>query len=107
MFVARMKRRPEMATQKTSSRKNDATAVKLEPATHRRILHFLNEAIQPEDMVYEKVPLPNPEVDPIHEDNPEELRLEREKILDFDVAKEVIEFRDREYPLGFRNLKEV
>jgi Domain of unknown function (DUF1929)./Glyoxal oxidase N-terminus. len=97
-----------MATQETSSQKNrEAKTFKLDIAVHRRILNFLNEAIQPEDLVYEKVPLPNPEVDPIHEDNPEELKLKRKKILDFEVAKEVIEFRDQEYPLGFRNLKEV
>jgi len=97
-----------MATKKTSSQKNrEAKTFKLDIAVHRRILNFLNEAIQPEDLVYEKVPLPNPEVDPIHEDNPEELKLKRKKILDFKVAKEVIEFRDQEYPLGFRNLKEV
>lgn len=97
-----------MATTKTTSQEHCETeAVKLKPAIHRRILNFLNEAIQPEDLVYEKVPLPNPEVDPIHEDSPEELKLKRKKILDFEVAKGVIEFRDQEYPLGFRNLKEV
>lgn len=97
-----------MATAKRSSRENGkAESLRLEPATHRRILHFLNEAAQPEDLVYEKVPLPNPEIDPVHEDNPEELVPKREEILDFEVAKDVIEFRDHEYPLGFRNLKEV
>ncbi len=97
-----------MATTKGSSRENGkAESFRLEPATHRRILHFLNEAIQPEDLVYEKAPLPNPEIDPVHEDNPEELRPKREKILDFEVAKDIVEFRDQEYPLGFRNLKEV
>ena len=70
-----------MATQETSSQKNrEAKTFKLDIAVHRRILNFLNEAIQPEDLVYEKAPLPNPEVDPIHEDNPEELKLKRKKI---------------------------
>lgn len=97
-----------MATQETTPQKDRETKeIKIEVAIHRRILNFLNEAIQPEDLVYEKVPLPNPEVDPIHEDNPEELKLKRKKILDFQVAKEVIEFRDHKYPLGFRNLKEA
>lgn len=97
-----------MAIQETSSQKNrEAKTLKLDSAVHRRILNFLNEAIRPEDLVYEKVPLPNPELDPIHEENPEELKPERKKILDFEVAKEVIEFRDQEYPLGLRNLKEV
>lgn len=96
-----------MATNKTLSKKAEVGIVELEVTVHRRILNFLNEAIQPEDLVYEKVPLPNPEVDPIHEDNPEELRAERKQILDFEIAKEILEFRDREYPLGFRNLHEV
>ena len=85
-----------MATQETSSENNrEAKTLKLDIAVHRRILNFLNEAIQPEDLVYEKVPPPNPEVDPIHEDNPEERKLKRKKILDFEVAKEVIGFKRR------------
>jgi len=85
----------------------NAPAPKLEAAIHRRILNFLNEAIVPEDLEYEKVPVPNPEIDPIHEDNPEELKLKRKPILDRKVSTALIEFRDREFPLGFRNLKEV
>lgn len=97
-----------MTTQETSSQTNlEAKAFKLDPAVHRRILNFLNEAIQPEDLVRERVPLPNPEIDPIHEDNPEELKPKEKKILDFEVAKEILEFRDQEHPLGFRNLKEL
>lgn len=97
-----------MATQETSSQnKLETKTFKLDIAVHRRILNFLNEAIQPEDLVHEKVPPPNPEVDPIHEDNPEERKPKRKQILDFEVAKALIEFRDQEYPLGFRNLKEV
>jgi hypothetical protein len=97
-----------MATTQSSSEKDQKAVIdRLESAIHRRILYFLNEAIQPDDLVYEKVTIPNPEVDPIHEDNPEELKLKRKKILDFEIAKEIIGYRDQEYPLGFRNLKEV
>ncbi|MGQ0443883.1 MAG: hypothetical protein ACT4O2_01835, partial [Beijerinckiaceae bacterium] len=97
-----------MAIQEASFQKNrEAKPFKLDIAVHRRILNYLNEAIQPEELVYEKVSPPNPEVDPIHEDYPEERKLKRKKILDFEVAKALIEFRDQEYPLGFRNLKEV
>jgi len=95
-----------MATLKTSSQKNcEEKTVTLEPAIHRRILNFLNEAIRPEDLVYEKVAAIF-EGDPIHEDNPEELP-KRKEILDFEIAKAIIEFRDREFPLGFRHLKEL
>lgn len=97
-----------MVSKETPKKKyGSVDALDLEPATHRRVLQFLNEAIQPVDLVYEKVTLPNPELDPIHEDNPEELKPKREKILDFEVSKELIKFRDHTYPLGFRNLKEV
>lgn len=99
---------PKMATQEIFPQKNrEAEALKLDTAVHRRILNFLNEAIRPEDLVYEKLPLPNPEIDPIHEDNPDDLKPKQKKILDLEIAKEVVEFRDHEFPLGFRNLKEV
>ena len=93
----------EIATLKTREPKT----IKLETAVHRRILGFLNDAILPEDLVYEKSFAPNPEMDPVHEDNPEEHAPKRKKILDMNVAKALIEFRDREFPLGFRNLHEV
>lgn len=95
-----------MATQETSPQKNcDPKSPKLELAAHRRILSFLNDAIVAEDLVYEKItPVHEGE---FHEENPEELNPKRKKILDFEIAKEIIECRDQEYPLGFRNLKEV
>src|SRR5262245_36979436 len=103
-----------MPTQKRSSRKNrEKIAVRLESAIHRRVLNFLNEAIRPQDLVYEKLPPPNPEMDLPHEDNhdhennPVKLKLERRKILDPEIAMKIIDFRDREFPLGFRNVKEV
>lgn len=85
----------------------DPKEVKFQPATHRRILNFLNDAVQPEDLVYEKMPQVHDEGNPIHEDNPEDLRPKRKKILDPEIAKEILWLRDSEYPLGFRNLKEV
>src|SRR5262245_17037544 len=103
-----------MPTQKRSSRKNrEKTTVRLESAIHRRVLNFLNEAIQPQDLVYEKLPPPNPEMDPLHEHNQDhenntvKLMLEPRKILDPEIAMKIIDFRDREFPLGFRNVKEV
>src|SRR5262245_27372481 len=103
-----------MPTQKRSSRKNrEKTTVRLESAIHRRVLNFLNEAIQPQDLVYEKLPPPNPEMDPLHEHNQDhenntvKLMLEPRKILDPEIAMKIIDFRDREFQLGFRNVKEV
>lgn len=81
--------------------------LKLKASIHRRILNFFNQAVQPEDLVYEKMHLGHGEGDHFHEDNPELLKEKPKKILDFDIAKEIIAFRDREYPLGFRHIKEV
>src|SRR5215216_1095994 len=104
----------KMATQKITSRKNpEQTTLPMDIALHRRILNFLNDALQPGDLVYEKLPPPNPEMDHNHEERPmqeinhEALTPERRKILDPEIATEIISFRDREYPLGFRNVEEV
>jgi hypothetical protein len=96
-----------MPTQEASSRDNQGkAAAHLELAVHRRVLNFLNEAIQPRDLVYEKLPPPNPEIDH-HEGNAEPHATKHRTILDPDIAQEIIGFRDREFPLGFRNVKEL
>jgi len=79
----------------------------LEPSIHRRILNFLNDAVWVEDLVNERITNIHPEGNPNHEANLAELREKPKKILDFQIAKQVIDFRDREYPLGFRNIKEL
>ena len=81
--------------------------VKLKPAVHRRILNFLNAAVRPEDLVYAKATIPAGEGDHLHEDNPAEKAGRRQKLLDHDTAREIIKWRDYEYPLGFRNLREL
>lgn len=97
-----------MAAQKTSIREQGKERpTKLDAATHRRVLGFLNEAIRPEDLTHEKVRIRNPEVEPVHQEHPDEVRPERRKILEPKVAEALLEYRDREYPLGFRNLREV
>jgi len=85
---------------------SDLTRVaKLDSPTHRRILNFLNAATRPEDLVYEKVtPV---EGDLNHEDNPEAHHAKRKTILDLESAKKIIAYRDLEYPLGFRHLREL
>src|SRR5215207_5392452 len=100
-----------MATQEASLYKN---GVQLELPVHRRVLDFLNEAIRPQDLMYEKLPPPNPEMDHTHEHdepagNPARrlAPVGRRKILDPDIAEEIIEFRDREFPLGFRNVRQL
>jgi hypothetical protein len=99
-----------MATKTASPRTRPAElAAQLDAAVHRRILSFLNEAVRPEDLEREKPPPPAPEPHG-HEnggDGAHARETHRRAILEPQVAKEVIEFRDREYPLGFRHLKEL
>ncbi len=95
-----------METKGTTARKKAVQPPKLDTATHRRILRFLNEAVVPEDLAYERAKV-IAEGDQFHEDNPELGKVERDPILDLDIAKKIIEYRDEEFPLGFRNLKEV
>jgi hypothetical protein len=100
-----------LVAEKFSSRKRSTQApAQLDPAVHRRILHFLNDAVQPDDLVHEKLPLPNPEFHPDrddHEERPEAEPVPRRMILDLDIATQVVAFRDREFPLGFRHVREL
>jgi Domain of unknown function (DUF1929)/Glyoxal oxidase N-terminus len=83
------------------------------PAFHRRILTFLNEAVTPEDLMFERSKVVHSEGglghqgNPIHEDNPDAMKMKRKMLMDRGTATRLLEFREREYPLGFRNLKEV
>ena len=78
----------------------------LDPATHRRILNFLNSATRPEDLVHEKVTVLG-EGNHLHEDNPAGGEHEPRTVLDLGTAKKIIDFRDHEFPLGFRNMHEL
>jgi Domain of unknown function (DUF1929) len=94
--------------EKASPRKPLAQApAQLDPAVHRRILRFLNEAVLPEDLVHERLPQLSPEPHPDHDERPEAKTVPRRRILAPDTAKKVIDFRDREFPLGFRHVKEL
>lgn len=84
----------------------NALPVDLSPEVHRRVLQFLNEATRPEDLVHAKVAAVG-EGTHVHEDNPEAAMSEPATILDLTSARKLLEFRDLEYPLGFRNLKEL
>ncbi len=90
----------------TDQKKSDTRKVKLDSAVHRRILTLLNEAVRPEDLVHERVVALH-EGDPFHEDNPEALELEPDTLVDPAIAKKIIAARDKTFPLGFRNFREV
>ena len=83
-------------------------------AVHRRILAWLNDATRPDDLVYEKLPTPNPEMphdgagEHEHEPAPPPAKApSRRRILDEGISERIIEFRDREFPLGFRHVKDL
>ena len=84
----------------------EPATIRLEPAVHRRILNFLNEAVSVADLEYLKpLFLHDHEGVPIdeHEDQP----VRQHRILEQDIAKRIIDFRNLEYPLGLRHLKEL
>jgi hypothetical protein len=84
----------------------------LNPAFHRRVIAFLNDAVAPEDLMFEKPMVVHAEGgfahqgNPLHEDNPHAM-AKRRQLMTRDMAERVLAFREKEFPLGFRNLKEV
>ena len=85
----------------------------LNPALHRRLLAVLNDAVAAEDLMFEKVMVVHAEGglahlgNPVHEDNPDAMPMQRRKLMSRETAERVLAFRDKEFPLGFRNLKEL
>ena len=78
----------------------------LDPADHRRVLLFLNGAAIPEDLMFERAAQLE-EMNMEHEDDPEAHgRARPAPILERDIAERVLEYRNQEYPLGFRHIKE-
>ena len=78
----------------------------LDAATHRRILTFINAAVQPDDLMWEKTS-PLGEGDLEGNGDGEDPDVRRKKILEGDVARRIIAFRDQEFPLGLRSLNEI
>jgi hypothetical protein len=76
----------------------------LDAATHRRILNFINAAVEPEDLTVERVAVVG---EGGAEENEGEAHRQPRRLLEADAARKIIEFRDREFPLGLRNLNEI
>ena len=85
----------------------------LNPAFHRRILDFINQAVYPEDLIYPRASVTHAhgggmhQGNPLHEDNPAAMHEHRPMLMKRETARRLIELRDREFPLGFRNIKEL
>jgi hypothetical protein len=78
----------------------------LDAPTHRRILNFINAAVQPEDLMFERVAVVG-EADIREDGDGQKPRIQRKKLLEAGTARKIIEFRDREFPLGLRNITEI
>jgi hypothetical protein len=85
----------------------------LNPAFHRRVLEFLNQAVHPQDSMYQRAMIGHAHAggmhqgNPLHEDNPALMKEHRKMLMSPETANRLIELRDREFPLGFRNIKEL
>jgi hypothetical protein len=83
----------------------------LNPPFHRRILNFLNQALTPEDLMFERTMVVHAEGglvhqgNPVHEDNPDAMK--RTPLMTREMAKRILELREQEFPLGFRNIKDI
>lgn len=85
----------------------------LNPPFHRRILKFLNQALSPEDLMFDRVMVVHTEGglghqgNPVHEDNPDDMAMKPKMLMSRDAAKQIFDLREREFPLGFRNIKDL
>jgi len=83
------------------------------PAFHRRVLTFLNDAVSPEDLMFEKIMIVHGEGgmahqgNPLHEDNPDAMHMKRRMLMDRETAKRLLAYRERQFPLGFRHFNDV
>ena len=83
------------------------------PAMHRRVLGFLNQAVTPEDLMFFKPMMVHAEGglvhqgNPMHEDNPAAMQGERKPLMTVDTAKRVLAEREENFPLGFQHIAQV
>lgn len=93
-----------MANEKTP--RNEAT---IDPKTHRRLLRFINAARSPYDLAFapqNEIPLAEPE--PVLRRPDVEEQLDREKLIEFAQARDILAARDQLSPLlGFAHLDQL
>jgi hypothetical protein len=91
---------------RTSTNKVDAKLKTIKPSVHRLILNFLNDAIRPEDLMFGRpvsVHMHPTEVHPEHHDRDHH----HKEIIKSEIAKNILEFRELKYPLGYRHWEEL
>ncbi len=110
---ARGAKRPASPQKEANAHLKDERDPRKNPALHRRVLKFLNQAVSPEDLVFIRPMMVHTEGglvhqgNPLHEDNPGAMMRERTPIMALDVAKKVIEERENNFPLGFQHINQV
>jgi len=78
----------------------------LNPALHRRILNFINNAGSPLDLV--NLPVRPMSADQMADMEPGEAGMQRQvKLMDAKSAHAVFELREREFPLGFVHIDQL
>lgn len=98
----------------------EVTKLIAEPSVHRRILRTINNAMRPEDLLAPEPAIPHAEVagfalgtpagddhgpEPI--DKKAEEKRKRERAAQLKFASEILKFRDENYPLGLRHVREL
>ena len=99
-----------MANTRTSkNEKPHGESSKIDPAVHRRILRSLNDALGTDDLMHGKVSVTHHHEGggAEHEDNPAERKKKPRKIMNRELAQDIINHRDWNFPLGFRHIDEA
>lgn len=77
--------------------------IQLPASIHRDILFYLNDAVRAEDLMYGK-----PSTLHIHpKDHPEHHTHKREALIDHDTASDIMQLREKAFPLGFRHINDL
>jgi hypothetical protein len=83
------------------------------PAMHRRVLGFINQAVSPEDLMFIRPMTTHGEGglvhqgNPMHEDNPGAMHAERKPLLTLETARRLLAEREKQFPLGFQHIDQV
>lgn len=97
-----------MADETTPNTETDEPAA-IDVRTHRRLLRFINGARSPHDLVFDpQNEIPLPEAEPVIRRPVVDEQREREQVIEFDQARDIIAARDRVGPLlGFTHLDQL
>jgi len=87
-------------------REREVSFDELSPAHHKRVLRFINDAGSPFDLMFSP---PRPmSVDQMANMDENRAKMHKQvKLMDAESARSIFDLRQREYPLGFTNLKQL